>query len=350
LDGRLALVRATHLIDYISVLRKIGAPVDRDLACSVLPPRIEETPHLYVNIPVALEWGARAGRDLHLMELGLLAAQNASLASLLPAQQATILTAQTGLMRLEALAAIAQTEDSALDMHLLQEGDNLRVICSMTGLNNHIFICLAEWLNVQAVISVIRSVMGASWCPSEICFVSKTCVPQAVLAAFPNTRILMGQPLTSVIVSREDLSQPTCDLIEATDNTVASLSSRDVKDGQSAWEFVSLLRMMVQPYMNDGRIDVAFAADIAGISTRTLQRRLKLSGSSYSQIVQEARFDLARSHLNEPGMKVIDVAMIAGYDSPQHFTRAFRRFTGVTPTQYRNESARRGLLTNRAST
>ncbi|WP_297770443.1 AraC family transcriptional regulator [uncultured Roseovarius sp.] len=350
LDRRLALVRATHLIDYISVLREIGAPVDRDLARSLLPPRIEETPDLYVSVPVALEWIARTGHDLNLMELGLRGAQNASLASLLPAQQAAILTAQTGLMRLEALAAIAQTEDSALDMHLLQEGDNLRVICSMTGLNNHIFICLAEWLNVQAVISVIRSIMGASWCPSEICFVSKACVPQVVLAAFPNTRILMGQPQTSVVVSRAELSQPTCALIGAANNTVPSLSSRQVKDGQSACEFISLLRMMVQPYLNDERIDVAFAADIAGVSTRTLQRRLKLSGSSYSQIVQEARFDLARSHLDEPGMKVIDVAMMAGYDSPQHFTRAFRRFTGVTPTQYRNESARRGLLTNRAST
>jgi AraC-like DNA-binding protein len=219
----------------------------------------------------------------------------------------------------------------------------------MTGLNSHIFICLAEWLNVQAVISVTRSLMGTSWCPSEICFVSKTCVPEAIRAAFPNTRILMGQPLTSVVVSRADLSRPTCDPIEATDNTLESLSSTDIKDGQSAWEFVSLLRMMVQPYLNGPRIDVAFAADLAGISTRTLQRRLTLSGSSYSRIVQEARFDLARSHLDDPGMKVIDVAMMAGYDSPQHFTRAFRQFTGVTPTQYRNESARRGLLTNRAN-
>ena len=82
-------------------------------------------------------------------------------------------------------------------------------------------------------------------------------------------------------------------------------------------------------------------AEIAGVSSRTLQRRLKLSGNSYSQIVQEARFDLARSYLDEPGMKVMDVAMMAGYDSPQHFTRAFRRFTGVTPTQYRKKMPER---------
>lgn len=122
----------------------------------------------------------------------------------------------------------------------------------------------------------------------------------------------------------------------------------EVQDGQSAWEFVSLLRMMVQPYLNEGRIDIAFAAEMAGISTRTLQRRLKLSGSSYSQIVQEARFELARTRLDDSGMKVIDVATMVGYESPQHFTRAFRRYTGVTPSQYRNQRVEAASQTNRA--
>jgi AraC-like DNA-binding protein len=298
---------------------------------------------------VALEWVARTGHDLHPMELGVLAAQRASLASLRPAQQAAIMAASTGLTRLEALAALSTFEDSALEMTLLQEGGDLRVVCNMTGLGRHIFVCLAEWLNVQAVISVVRGVMGASWSPREICFMSPMCAPDAVQAAFPNTHIRTGQPSTSVIVPRLELARPTCALTAATDDMPTSLAPMEVQDAQSAWEFVSLLRGMVQPYLGDGRIDVAFTADLAGLSTRTLQRRLKLSGSSYSQIVQEARFDLARSHLDEPGMKVIDVAMMAGYDSPQHFTRAFRRFTGVTPTQYRVENARRGLLTNRAS-
>lgn len=348
-DCRLALVRATHLQDYIVVLRDIGAPVDRGLARSLLPSRIEETPDLYVSVPVALEWIARTGHDFHPMELGFRGAQQASLASLRPAQQATIMTAQTGLKRLEALVGLSRYEDSALEMTIRHEGDDIRVICTMGALSRHGFVCFAEWLNLGAIISVIRSVVGVTWCPSELCFVSPGCLPQAVHAAFPNTRILVGQPQTSVLVARADLARPTYDAIPSTHDTLASLSSKDVQDGRSAWEFVSLLRMMIQPYISDGRIDVAFAAEMAGLSTRTLQRKLKLSGSSYSQIVQEARFELACSHLDEPGMKVIDVAMMAGYESPQHFTRAFRRFTGVTPSQYRDQGLKKAPYTNRAS-
>jgi AraC-like DNA-binding protein len=349
LGGKLALVRATHLLDYISVLRDTGAPVDRELARSPLPPRIEETPDLYVNIPVVLEWIARTGHDFHPMELGLFGAQKASLASLRPAHQAAIMAAQTGLKRLEAVIAIAGVEDSALDISIRHEGDDMRVTCTMAGLDQHLFLCLAEWLNLQGIISVMRSVMGAAWCPSEICFVSPMRPPQAAHAAFPNTRIRIGQPSTSVVVARADLSRSTCDARTSATGSPAALSSSEVQDGRSAWEFISLLRMMVQPYLNGGRIEMALAAEMAGISTRTLQRRLQLSGSTFSQIVQEARFELARTRLDDSGMKVIDVAMTVGYDSPQHFTRAFRRFTGVTPSQYRNQRIAEGSETDRTA-
>lgn len=109
-----------------------------------------------------------------------------------------------------------------------------------------------------------------------------------------------------------------------------------------------LILAMVQPYLNDGRHDIAFAAEMAGMSTRTLQRRLKLCGRSYSQLLQDARFALAFEGLNDLSMKVIDVAMMAGYESPQHFTRAFRRFTGGTPSQYRHHCFVDGTETAKA--
>ena len=337
LDSRLAIVRATHLSDYISVLRAIGAPVDRELARSSLPPRIEETPDLYVSVLVAIEWIARTGHDLELMELGLLGAQKASLSSLRPAQRAAIMTAQTGLQRLEALAALSRIEDSALQMSIRYETDEVRVICDMADLGRHPFVCLAEWLNLQAVISVVRSVAGLSWCPSELCFVSSNRVPPAVQAAFPNTRILVGQRHTCVVVERAALARTTHHTIASSCDGSAATAIGTERDGQTAaWDFASLLRMLVQPYLNQGCPDVAFAAELAGISTRTLQRRLKQCGSSYSKILKEARFELACTCLGDPALKVIDVAMMAGYGCPQHFTRAFRRFGGITPTEYRH--------------
>ena len=174
-------------------------------------------------------------------------------------------------------------------------------------------------------------------------------VPQAVLAEFPNTRILVGQRHTCVVIERAILARTTRHTITAASEEFSITASAAEPDGQPpVWELVGLLRMLVQPYLNEGRPDVAFAAELAGISTRTLQRRLALCGSSYSQILQEARFDLACARLDDPTLKVIDVAMMAGYRCPQHFTRAFQRIGGITPSEYRQYNLGSDPPTNQA--
>lgn len=334
MSGRLAIVRAAHLLDYLAVMRRIGVPVDRDLAKSLLPPQIEQSADLYVSIPLAMEWLAQSGRDLEPMELGFLAAQQASQASMKPAHLAEVLAAQTGFKRLQAFIRIASQEDNCLRVSLRREGDQIRVICESLHLGRHPFICFAEWLNLQGVISIVSDLAGPGWCPREMTFVSRFAVPGAAREAFPNTRILMGQRHSSILVDSEILAHPCQGRSPITDELPLSLDPAQLQ-GEGGWDIVSILRKILQPYLGGTHPDLALAAEIVGMSTRTLQRRLQQSGSSYSDVLQEARFEVARSLLDESGAKMIDVAMTVGYESQQHFSRAFRRFTGVTPTAYR---------------
>ncbi|UHD17275.1 AraC family transcriptional regulator [Thiocapsa bogorovii] len=348
MSPRLAIVRAAHLRDYLVVMRRIGMPVDRELARSRLPPQIEETPDLYVSVPVAIEWIAHCGRDLEPMALGFLGARQASRASIKPVHLTEMLAAQTGYRRLEAFIRIACREDNGLRVSLRQEGDQTRVICDMVHLGRHPFICFAEWLNLQGVMSVMSDLAGPNWRPRELTFVSRYAPPDLAREALPDTRILVGQPYSSILIDSVHLARP-CGGTSIPSHTVSDTESRTglasieqgngASDQVEAWDFLHLLRMLLQPYLNGGRPDLSLVAEIVGMSTRTLQRRLQQSRSSYSEVLQEARFDLARSLLDEPGAKVIDVAMTSGYESQQHFTRAFRRFTGLTPTRYRRAMA-----------
>ncbi|MBH1974000.1 MAG: helix-turn-helix domain-containing protein [Rhodobacteraceae bacterium] len=334
MSGRLAIVRAAHLLDYLAVMRRVGVPVDRDLAKSQLPPQIEQSADFYVSVPLAMEWLAHSGRDLEPMELGFLAAQQASQASMKPAHLTEVLAAPTGLKRLQAFIRIARKEDSNLHVSLRREGSQIRVICDETHLNRHPFICFAEWLNLQGTISVLSDLGGPGWSPRELTFVSRFTPPDAARAAFPNTRILMGHPHTSILIDAALLARSCGPMAAAHDAAPWSFDTTQLQT-KEAWDFVSILRNILQPYLGDLHPDLAFAADIIGMSTRTLQRRLQQCGSSYSEVLQEARFEVARSLLDGSGSKMIDVAMTAGYESQQHFSRAFRRFTGVTPTAYR---------------
>ncbi|WP_075098024.1 AraC family transcriptional regulator [Sandaracinus amylolyticus] len=72
-----------------------------------------------------------------------------------------------------------------------------------------------------------------------------------------------------------------------------------------------------------------------GMSERTLQRRLKEEGVVFQTLLEQTRRELAELYLREPRLAVYEVAMLVGYSEPSAFFRAFRRWTGRTPEQYR---------------
>ena len=72
-----------------------------------------------------------------------------------------------------------------------------------------------------------------------------------------------------------------------------------------------------------------------GLSARTLQRRLYAEGVTYASAVARARFAAAQQMLDDPARKVIDVALELGYSDQAHFARAFARWAGLTPREFR---------------
>ena len=76
-------------------------------------------------------------------------------------------------------------------------------------------------------------------------------------------------------------------------------------------------------------------AEIAGLSVRSLQRRLAEYGLCHSEIVDQARYQAAVRLLQDAETRITDIAMDLGYTDSAHFTRAFKRWAGVTPREYR---------------
>jgi AraC-like DNA-binding protein len=72
-----------------------------------------------------------------------------------------------------------------------------------------------------------------------------------------------------------------------------------------------------------------------GLSRRAIRRHLAAEGHSFSRILQSLRRDQAMRLLENVGMPIKDIAEAMGYSDPSAFHRAFRRWTGVTPRQFR---------------
>ena len=93
---------------------------------------------------------------------------------------------------------------------------------------------------------------------------------------------------------------------------------------------IVLMRLLATGYPKLERV-----AGEVGITRRTLQRRLATAGTSYSNLVNEARYQLAAELLEDRNVPISSIAKAVGFANHSGFSRAFHRWTGMTPRRYR---------------
>ncbi len=86
-----------------------------------------------------------------------------------------------------------------------------------------------------------------------------------------------------------------------------------------------------------GEATLPTIAPMLGMNVRGLQRALKQSGTEFRSLMDEARFGIARSEL-EQNRSITDVALNLGYSELSAFSRAFKRWSGVAPQHWRQVS------------
>lgn len=103
----------------------------------------------------------------------------------------------------------------------------------------------------------------------------------------------------------------------------------------SPGQTTELVRQELWRRLPDGVPTLDALARRLALSPRTLQRRLGAEGVSLESIVQEARRELAIQLLGDTSLSASEVALLTGFSEASAFWRAFRRWTGRTPAEYR---------------
>lgn len=102
-----------------------------------------------------------------------------------------------------------------------------------------------------------------------------------------------------------------------------------------AGDLPELLRLVIRSELYEGRPTAPRVAHQAGMSLRLMQRRLADAEIRFSDLVREALMERATELLAQPGWRVTDIGLEIGYSESANFTRAFRRWTGLSPRAYR---------------
>jgi AraC-like DNA-binding protein len=105
-------------------------------------------------------------------------------------------------------------------------------------------------------------------------------------------------------------------------------------------DVVSRCRAEVLQHLESGEMAEEDMAKRLHMSRRTLQRRLGEADTTYLRLVDDTRRDLALRYIEDPTRSITDVAFTLGFSQQSAFTRAFKRWTGINPTEYRSRPAR----------
>ncbi|MEQ8684498.1 MAG: AraC family transcriptional regulator [Imperialibacter sp.] len=107
---------------------------------------------------------------------------------------------------------------------------------------------------------------------------------------------------------------------------------------QSAQQDKELFKTQLEAYITTNiknTPDLKAAADHFSLSERSLQRKLQSEKTAFQQVIDEVRKDLACQLLRNDRLSLKEIAFECGFSDPNSFFRAFKKWTGLTPEQWR---------------
>ncbi len=111
----------------------------------------------------------------------------------------------------------------------------------------------------------------------------------------------------------------------------------DALEAQFHHDFPEQVRRILRSALLTDKTSLQEIAGLLSMQPRTLDRRLKAYGLSFQDLVDEGRYEIARQALLDTDMNVVHVAALLDYADASSFVRAFRRWCGLTPLQWRRQ-------------
>lgn len=333
--GYLPLTRASGLTPFVSFLRSIGAPVERMIAAVRLPLRAFGEPETLLPLLNAWQLLDEAARQEDIATLGFDVGSRTPVESL-GAFGLLIRQSVTLRQALDTAEQLVSTLSSGCRIRLEPQGHRVWI--------HHQILLPGAPGSLQAtcyaltlIENLVRLAAGAAWHPSAVQLAIPPDPEVNALELFAGAALRFRQPTSAIAVPAALLSRPL----------PALRQPREVRSDAIAWlqasaparDLAGSVRQCLKVQLADGFPDIGLTAEAAGLSVRTLQRRLFAQGFEYSALLEQVRFERAVELLRGTDAKIVDIAHELGYQEAASFTRAFRRWTGLSPQEFRLRDA-----------
>ena len=332
----LPFTRANSFIPFNLFLDTLGSPTQRLLQKARIPVALLEDPEALVPVHMAYHFLESAVQLEGIDDLGLRVAQEAS-AFQLGTYGIRLQRAQTVAEYLQIGISLIGEQCAGERFWLTDEANFLRFNQFLPGTPS-VGRCQADIFTLAITLNMLRQFIGPAWTPGEVRLLAgdETLLGDGSLLG--EATLITGQDHSSFTIPRSLLSLGVQG--PAPERAVNGACTPDFMPPMPS-DLVTSVEQLVISLLEHGPPGIDVAAEMAGMSARTLQRRLAETGATYSGLVTSSRMQLARDWLGNTDMPVTEIAAALGYVDASNFARAFRAQTGLSPASYRRAQAQR---------
>lgn len=186
----------------------------------------------------------------------------------------------------------------------------------------------------------LQASLGPQWRPQEVHFDHRHRDRLPMYEEHFQCPVLLGQPERGIVFPRELLYAPFSTYDRDTHRALLFEVQREMLNLYGEMSFLDRIRVAVREGLPLHKHSLSDVAQKIGMSSRSLQRRLKAENTSLRQIIDEVRIELSAQYLQRGDMRVEEISSVLAFSSPPAFYRAYRRWHGSPPSVHRASGAR----------
>lgn len=194
-------------------------------------------------------------------------------------------------------------------------------------------------LTLGMILNLLRHGLGKSWAPREVHFEHPRPHQWHEHCKIFDAPVYFDQPYNSLLIAKRDLQRAMPERDQTLLLVMQDAIRRLNADAPSQQSIVDSARSRVRQALLRGEPVLDEVADKLGLSASSLQRRLREQNLSFTQLVDKVRCELATHYLQQQQLPISEMALLLGYSEVSAFSRAFRRWFGVSPRQWRQAGA-----------
>jgi AraC-like DNA-binding protein len=226
-------------------------------------------------------------------------------------------------------------------MNLAERGEDVAVICRhphpspFSRHEQEVCFFLGQWLTWG------RNLIGDEVNPNQVHLRWQGPADRAPFEAFFDPSINFGAAENSLVFGRAVLNLALPEFTPELADVFEAYAAASIRRLTPEASFIDQVQEALSAGMLTASTSETAVAECLGITVRTLHRRLAALQSSFRQLQNELLRSRAEQLLREPRLPIAEVSYLLGYAEPSNFHRAFRRWVGVTPAEWRSQELAR---------